>query len=433
LSPSAARAARANRPFDRFIVIVLDSVGCGDAPDAAAFGDDGANTLARVVNEAAPALPHLARLGLDRIAGVPPLARRQPAGARGVADEGTNGSGTGGASAPSRGDARDRRPLPAASWGRLTERSNAKDTMSGHWELMCVQSNQPLPLYPDGFPVEVIERFERAIGRGTLGNVPASGTEIIRELGEEHLRSGKPIVYTSGDSVFQIAAHEDVVPVDRLYRMCETARAQLDGDHRVARVIARPFVGNGAEDFERTSRRRDYALPPPEPTALDIMVETGLRTYGVGKIHDIFAGRGLSDWVKTESNADGVDKTIAAMRADAGDLIFTNLVDFDSKYGHRRDVRGYAAALEGFDHSVPCLLDALGSRDCLMITADHGNDPGFKGTDHTRERVPLLACSAHAPRDLGTRETFADLGRTVLDNFGLRGARGASFLDLLVG
>lgn len=391
-------SATGSRPFDRFIVIVLDGVGCGDAPDAASFGDEGANTLASVINGARPELVHLRRLGLDRIAGVPAL-----------------------------GD--DGEVSPEASWGRMTERSGAKDTMSGHWELMGVVSSDPFPLYPEGFPAEVIESFEQAIGRGTLGNLPASGTEIIRELGEEHRRTGKPIVYTSGDSVFQIAAHEEVIPVEKLYAMCETARAQLDGQHRVARVIARPFIGDAPESFERTPRRRDYALPPPAPTALDILVDAGLRTHGVGKIHDIFAGRGLSGWVKTEGNADGIEKTLAAMRAGAGELIFTNLVDFDSEYGHRRDVPGYAAALEAFDLALPLLLDATGERDCLVLTADHGNDPAFKGTDHTRERVPLLVVSGCEPHDLGTRSCYADLGRTVLDNFGLQTEAGASFLD----
>ncbi|MGD8330037.1 MAG: phosphopentomutase [Acidobacteriota bacterium] len=391
-------AAAGSRPFDRFIVIVLDSVGCGDAPDAADFGDEGANTLGSVISGARPDLVHLRRLGLDRIPGVPSL-----------------------------GDDAD--VSPSASWGRLTERSGAKDTMTGHWELMGVVSAEPFPLYPEGFPIEVMERFEQAIGRGTLGNVPASGTDIIRELGEEHRRSGKPIIYTSGDSVFQIAAHEETIPVEELYAMCETARAQLDGPHRVARVIARPFVGETPESFERTPRRRDYALPPPAPTVLDILLDGGLRTYGVGKIHDIFAGRGLSDWVKTESNADGVEKTLAAMNGGCGELIFTNLVDFDSKYGHRRDVSGYAAALEDFDLALPLLLDATGERDCLMLTADHGNDPAFKGTDHTRERVPLLVASGCEPHDLGTRSSYADLGRTVLDNFGLRTDAGESFLD----
>ena len=392
------------RSFDRFIVIVCDSLGCGDAPDAEAFGDSGANTIASIVQQAYPTLPHLARLGLGRIPGVPPLA--------------------GGAPEPGE---------PLASFGRMTERSGAKDTMSGHWELMCVISHEAFPMYPQGFPPEVMTRFEEAIGRRTLGNIAASGTEIIHDLGGEHMRTGAPIVYTSGDSVFQVAAHEDVIPVDELYAMCDVARAQLEGPHRVARVIARPFVGSGPDDFKRTPRRRDYALPPPRPTALDILVAAGLRTHAVGKIHDIFAGRGLSDYTKTVSNADGVDKTIAAMRSNSAELIFTNLVDFDSLYGHRRDVTGYAAALEEFDDAVPRLLDAMGPRDCLVLTADHGNDPAFRGTDHTRERVPLLVSSRFPVRDLGTRGSFADLGQTVLHNFGLQGDSGESFLPAISG
>lgn len=392
-------AAASRRPFDRFVVVVCDSVACGDAPDAADFGDAGANTLASVIQGGRPELPNLARLGLDRIAGVPALHE--------------------GPEAP---------PPPRAAWGRMTERSGAKDTMSGHWELMCVESEGAFPVYPKGFPPDVMERFEKAIGRATLGNYPASGTEIIRELGEEHVRTGAPIVYTSGDSVFQVAAHEEVIPIDELYDMCAVARRQLDGPHRVARVIARPFVGADADGFERTARRRDLALPPPAPTALDLLVDAGYRTWGIGKIHDIFTGRGLSGYTKTVDNADGVEKTIEALVDDAGELIFTNLVDFDSKYGHRRDVAGYAAALAEFDRALPRLLDALGPDDCLVITADHGNDPAFAGTDHTRERVPLLVYSGHTPCHLGTRKTFADLGQTVLDNFGLEAEKGTSFL-----
>ncbi len=389
------------RSFDRVLVVVLDSVGCGQAPDASDFGDAGANTLGRVINDASPRLDNLARLGLDWIPGVPAL----------TPDAATL-------------------QTPRAAWGRMTEIAAAKDTVSGHWELMCVVSSEAFPVYPDGFPKGVIARFEKAIGRPTLGNYPASGTEIIRELGEQHVRSGTPIVYTSGDSVFQLAAHEAVVPVCELYEMCSIAREMLVGPDRVARVIARPFVGDDADSFARTSRRRDFALPPPGPTALDLLTDAGYRTHGIGKIDDIFAGRGISSYVKTDDNTDGVARTIQALNEDAGDLIFTNLVDFDSLYGHRRDVEGYAAALAAFDELLPDLLSALRPCDCLMLTADHGNDPGFRGTDHTRERVPLLVFSQRTePRDLGTRVTFADLGQTVLDNFGLRAeGPGTSFL-----
>ena len=415
-------AATPPRRFDRFIVIVCDSLGCGDAPDAATFGDEGANTLARVIEREHPAIPNLARLGLDRIPGVPSLDY-----ARGGSAAESGAAGTSALGAEAAGGASG---VASAAWGRLTERSGAKDTMSGHWELMCVVSSAPFPVYPDGFPPHVMRRFEQAIGRGTLGNRPASGTAIIEELGAEHLRSRKPIVYTSADSVFQIAAHEDVVPVEELYAMCETARRQLDGEHRVARVIARPFVGDAASGFRRTGGRRDFALEPPEPTALDLLVEAGFRTYAVGKIHDIFAGRGVSEHVKTANNDEGMDRTLAAVEGGDFELIFTNLVDFDTDFGHRRDVAGYAAALAAFDAGLPRLLRALGASDCLMITADHGNDPGWKGSDHTRERVPLLVPAARAV-DLGTRRSFADVGATLLDNFGLRAPRGTSFVDAL--
>lgn len=414
-------AAPPPRPFDRFIIVVCDSLGCGGAPDADAFGDQGANTLARVIGRQ-PHLPFLAALGLDRVPGVPSLdySREAPHGA----DDAPAGAG------PARVGA-EQVARRGAAWGRLTERSVAKDTMSGHWELMCVTSSAPFPVYPDGFPPSVMRRFEEAIGRGTLGNRPASGTVIIEELGDEHMRSGKPIIYTSGDSVFQVAAHEEIVPVPELYAICETARRQLDGDHRVARVIARPFVGSGDSGYRRTGRRRDFALEPPQPTALDVLAGAGLRTYGVGKIYDIFAGRGLSGHVKTATNAEGMAATMAAMQTGDYSLIFTNLVDFDTDFGHRRDIDGYAAALSAFDAELPTLLAAVGPRDCLMITADHGNDPGWKGTDHTRERVPLLAYGVATPSDLGTRTSFADVGRTILDNFRLRAGDGTSFLEAL--
>ena len=394
------------RSFDRMVVLVLDSVGCGEAPDAAEFFDVGANTLARVITEARPRLDNLERLGLDWIEGVPAL---------------TEDSTT--------------LETPLAAWGRMTQIAGAKDTLSGHWELMCVASFKRFPVYPDGFPEGVIARFEQAIGRSTLGNYPASGTDIIDDLGEEHLRSGSPIVYTSGDSVFQLAAHEEIIEARELYEMCTIARDLLSGPHRVARVIARPFIGNPSDGFVRTSRRQDFALPPPHGTALDLLTAAGHRTHGIGKIHDIFAGRGLSSSIKTVDNADGIAKTIEALQQDAGELIFVNLVDFDSAYGHRRDIAGYAAALAAFDEQLPDLVEALGPRDCLMITADHGNDPGFRGTDHTRERVPLLVVSQSTePSDLGTRPTFADLGQTVLDNFGLRAeGPGTSFLAAISG
>ncbi len=390
--------ARRGRSFDRIAVVVLDSVGCGEAPDAEAFGDTGSNTLAHVIEAADPHLPNLAGLGLGRIEGVPALG----------ADS-----------------------APRGAYGRMVERSAAKDTMTGHWELMGLISNSDFPTYPNGFPEDLIHEFETAIGRPTLGNRAASGTEIIEELGQEHMTTGAPIVYTSGDSVFQVAAHEDVILVRELYEICETARSMLAGEHGVGRVIARPFIGAGPGSFQRTSRRHDYAMSPPEPTALDKMVTAGLSTYGIGKIHDIFAGQGLTGWQRTAGNAEGVETTCSAIREGWGELIFTNLVEFDSLYGHRNDPDGYAAALEEFDRSLPGLLAALGSRDCLMITADHGCDPTFPGTDHTRECVPLLVAGEGVrPGALGTRASFADLAVTILENFAVESSGpGVAFLD----
>ena len=394
--------ARRGRSFDRIAVVILDSVGCGEAPDAEAFGDSGSNTLAHVIEAADPHLPSLARLGLGRIEGVPAI---------GVDS------------------------VPCGSYGRMVERSAAKDTMTGHWELMGLISTSDFPTYPNGFPADLIEEFETAIGRPTLGNRAASGTEIIEALGPAHMATGAPIVYTSADSVFQVAAHEEVIPVSELYEICETARAMLSGEHGVGRVIARPFIGAGPGSFKRTSRRHDYALPPPGPTALDQLVAAGLSTCGIGKIHDIFAGRGLSGWRRTADNGEGVETTCRAIREGRGDLILTNLVEFDSVYGHRNDAYGYAAALEEFDRGLPGLLAALGCRDCLMITADHGCDPTFPGTDHTRECVPLLVAGEGVrPGALGTRASFADLACTILDNFDVEiSGPGASFLDEISG
>jgi len=393
--------ARPGRSFDRIAIVVLDSVGCGEAPDAEAFGDFGSNTLAHVIEAASPQLTNLAELGLGRIHGVPAL----------------------GTSASAR-----------AAYGRMAPRAIAKDTMTGHWELMGLISTTDFPTYPNGFPDPVIEEFESAIGRTTLGNRAASGTEIIDELGTEHMSSGSPIVYTSADSVFQVAAHEEVIPVAELYRICEMARRMLVGEHGVGRVIARPFIGAAPGSFQRTSRRHDYAMPPPGPTALDRMVEAGLSTYGIGKIRDIFAAQGLTDWETTADNVEGIDATGRAIREGRADLILTNLVEFDSTYGHRNDPQGYGAALEDFDRRLPRLLAGLGSRDCLVITADHGCDPTFPGTDHTRECVPLLVAGEGVqPLALGARATFADLACTILENFDLEGlGSGRSFLAEIV-
>lgn len=388
-----------SRRFGIFAVVVCDSVGCGEAPDAVEFGDQGANTLAHVIESQHPRLPNLARLGLDRIPGVPPLAGRTAE--------------------------------PGAAWGRMVQQSPAKDTMLGHWELMGVIAEHGFPLYPEGFPEEILAPFRARIGRDILGNRAASGTEIIKELGGEHVRTGRPIVYTSGDSVFQIAAHEDVIGVEDLYAMCRIARQQLRGEHGVGRVIARPFVGHNSDDFKRTVRRKDLPLPPPAPTALDHLQAAGIGTYAIGKIHDIFAGHGITQYEKTPDNAAGIEATRVALATTPQPFVFTNLVDFDSEFGHRNNPAGYAAALEQFDRAVPELLAALPEDGCLVITADHGNDPTTPGTDHSRECVPLLVAGAQVGcHDLGTRATFADLAATILDNFGVDApTAGRSFLS----
>lgn len=367
----------------RAIIIVLDSVGIGALPDAENYGDQGADTLgniARAMNGLS--LPHLEKMGLGNIAplkGIPPS------------------------------------PHPTAAYGKLREQSQGKDTTVGHWEIAGLVKLQPFPLYPNGFPPDLVGKFEKAIGKKVLGNRAASGTQIIEDLGEEHIRTGYPIVYTSADSVFQIAAHEEVIPVEELYRISRIARELLQGEDAVARVIARPFIGRPGE-FVRTSHRHDFSLPPPENTLLDLLIQQGQKTYGVGKIYDIFAGKGISKWVTIEDNRDGVDKTLEAMDRKGFSLIFTNLVDFDMKYGHRRNVEGYAQALLEFDARIPELLDKLGREDILFLTADHGCDPTYLAhTDHTREYVPLLVIGTvvRAGVNLGTRESFADIAQTI--------------------
>ena len=375
---------------NRFIVIVLDSVGIGELPDAAAFGDVGSHTLGNMAREVGGLqLPNLEKMGLGNIAilqGVNPQT------------------------------------APTAVYGKMAEVSPGKDTTTGHWELMGVQLGRPFPLYPNGFPPDVMAKFETAIGRGTLANYPASGTVIIAELGAEHMRTGQPIIYTSGDSVFQIAAHEDVIPVDELYKMCGSAREILRGEHEVGRVIARPFIGEPGS-FTRTANRHDFSVTPPEPTLLDILKEAGLMAYAIGKINDIFAGQGVTGYVTTQDNMDGVDKTIAAIRDRRGKgLIFTNLVDFDAKFGHRNNPQGYADALAAFDRRLPEILAALAADDLLVITADHGNDPTTPSTDHSREYVPLLITGqpARAGANVGVRSTFADLAATVAAVLGVK-------------
>jgi len=389
--------------FNRVIVIVLDSVGIGELPDAAAFGDVGSHTLGNMaVAVGGLNVPHLTQMGLGNIAilqGVKPQT------------------------------------APTAVYGKMAEVSAGKDTTTGHWELMGVQLARPFPLYPNGFPPEVMDRFEAEIGRGTLGNYPASGTVILDELGAEHMATGKPIIYTSGDSVFQIAAHEDIIPVDELYRMCRIARAILRGEHEVSRVIARPFVGQPGS-FTRTANRHDFSVVPPQPTVLDALKEAGLMVYAVGKINDIFVGQGITDYVYTQDNNDGVDKTLAAIRErrERG-LIFTNLVDFDAKFGHRNNPQGYADALAEFDQRLPEILAALAPDDLLVITADHGNDPTTPSTDHSREYVPILLTGPGVKTavNLGVRATFADLAATIADVFGVeRPFPGQSFKELLI-
>ncbi|WP_028610470.1 phosphopentomutase [Paenibacillus harenae] len=389
--------------FDRIAVIVLDSVGIGELPDAEAFGDLGSHTLGHIAGRVPGLqLPHLRRWGLDRIASISDWV-------------------------PAEGAA-------AAYYGKMAEVSVGKDTMTGHWELMGLKMTVPFQTFPDGFPPELIGPFEERTGRKVIGNKPASGTEILDELGEEQMNSGSWIVYTSADSVFQIAAHEEVIPLEELYRACEIAR-ELTMDERftVGRVIARPYTGNPGS-FKRTPNRHDYAVKPPEPTVLNALKVAGYDTIAIGKINDIFDGEGISASTPTKSNEDGISRTIEQLKQPFKGLLFTNLVDFDSLYGHRRDPEGYAAALEEFDRAVPELESQLGERDLLVVTADHGNDPVHPGTDHTREYVPILLYSPAFKETgpLSDRSTFSDLGATIADNFGVDAPpNGTSFLDQL--
>lgn len=383
----------------RAILIVLDSAGIGALPDAAAFGNEGANTLGNIRRvRGRLALPNLYRLGLANIEGstLPDVAA-----------------------------------APAGAFGRCAEHTLAKDTTCGHWEMAGLPLDKPFRTYPNGFPAELMHRFEQAIGRGTLGNCVASGTEIIQRLGDEHVRTGFPIVYTSADSVFQIAAHEQVIPVEQLYQICETARSLLTGDNLVGRVIARPFIGSSGA-YQRTERRRDYALPPFSDTILDALDGAGFPVVGIGKIEDIFCHRGVTMVDHTRNNPDGIAATQRFIESGEGAFIFVNLVDFDMLYGHRNDVEGYAAALEAFDRALPAMLGALRENDILMVTADHGCDPTTPGTDHTREYIPLVVAGPHVRSgvNLGTRDTFADIGATVYEYLtGNRWHVGNSFLN----
>jgi phosphopentomutase len=390
----------------RAIVLVLDSVGAGELPDAAAYGDVGSNTLANTARAVGGLrMPVLGAMGLGNITdivGVPPV------------------------------------DAPSASFGRCAELSAGKDTTTGHWEMVGMQLAHAFPTYPRGFPPDVMDAFTRETGLGWLGNRPASGTVIIQELGDEHVRTGKPIVYTSADSVFQIAAHEDVIPIEELYRLCAVVRTRVCvGRHAVGRVIARPFIGPDATGaYTRTHRRRDFALEPPEPTALDILAAAGVPTYGIGKIGEIFAWRGVCESPHSTDNMNGFDHLLDRVRDQAPGFVFANLVDFDMVWGHRNDVAGYAGGLEAVDGRMPDLLDAMSPGDLLIVTADHGCDPTTPSTDHSREYVPLLAMVKGGMRtgaDLGTRATFSDIGATVLDFYGLSGAcgHGVSFLKEL--
>jgi phosphopentomutase len=385
--------------FGRVIWIVLDSVGIGELPDAADYGDVGRTTLGHIAESRPLALPNLVRLGLANIA---PLAHLVAAAS------------------------------PVGAYGRGVTHSPGKDTTTGHWEMAGVWLDQAFPTYPHGFPREVIAQFEKQIGRGTLGNRPASGTEIIKELGEAHVRTGKPIVYTSGDSVFQIAAHEDVIPIAELYRMCEIARRLLDGPNRVGRVIARPFAGTTGH-FARTTRRHDYAVDPPKPMLLDVLAERSVPVFGIGKIHDIYNGRGVEKYVTTTGNADGMAKLTAGFDERENGLLFCNLVDFDMLYGHRKDVEGFAQSLEEFDRLLEPFLALMKASDLLIITADHGCDPDSRWptTDHSREYVPILTYSpgSGAGVNLGVRETLADMGQTVAEIFAGEIPHGKSFLS----
>jgi phosphopentomutase len=386
--------------FERIALIVLDSVGIGAMPDAADYGDAGRDTLGHICERRGLNAPNMVRLGL---ANIRPLAGLVP---------------------PSK---------PAGAFGKAALLSPGKDTTTGHWEMAGIILDRPFPTYPYGFPRAIIEQFEQAIGRKTLGNYPASGTKIIQQLGEEHLRTGRPIVYNSADSVFQIAAHEEVIPVEELYRICETARAILQGEHRVGRAIARPFrIVGGA--FVRTERRHDYAVEPPYPMLLDLLKEAGVEVLGVGKIPDIFLGRGITRSFPGRNNLEALESSVQAVRSFRRGLVFANLVDFDMLYGHRLDIEGYGRALEEVDVFLPRLLDALAMDDLLILTADHGCDPLGPSTDHSREYVPLLVFSprTRGGTNLGTRTTLADIGQSVAENFGLQISHGKSFLNEIV-
>lgn len=382
--------------FKRVIWIVLDSVGVGEMPDAAAYGDAGSDTLGNIARVRGLNVPNLCALGLGNLKPMPQLPKAEH---------------------------------PEGAFGRCTLASPGKDTTTGHWEMVGIHLEKPFPLFPHGFPPEVMDEFARRTGRTAIGNKSASGTEILKELGEEHMRTGSPIVYTSADSVFQIAAHEDVIPLSELYRICEIAREIMHGKYEVGRVIARPFEGEPGY-FVRTPNRHDYAVPPPRGMLLDRLEEKKIEIYSVGKIFDVFLGRGIRDHVLTKNNADGMAKTLEAMKQVESGLIFVNLVDFDQQFGHRNDVEGYGNALEEFDKWLPQFRAAMKPDDLAILTADHGCDPTTPSTDHSREYTPLIVFGQHAKQgvDLGLRPTLSDIGQTVAENFGTSIGVGQSFL-----
>lgn len=384
--------------YKRVIVIVLDGVGIGETSDSHLYGDQGSDTL-RNLNRVRPLhLPHLSSLGLSAL--IPELGK--------VKDY-------------------------SGSYGIMHPKSAGKDSTSGHWEIFGVILEKPFPVYPDGFPDEIVKEFEKRIGRKVLWNKPASGTEIINLLGEEHLKTGYPILYTSADSVFQLACHEDIIPREELYEMCKIARELLKGEHAVCRVIARPFKGEKG-NFKRTEGRRDFSLPPPYPTLLDRMLERGKRVIGIGKVKDIMGGTGFSEVFPTKDNREGIGKIIKVMKEEEFSLLLANLIDFDMVWGHRNDIEGFARGLEEFDSSIPAILEGLKDEDLLIITADHGNDPTTPSTDHSREAVPVLIYGKNVRKGvfIGIRDSFSDLGKTIGENFGIDMENGKSFLDIII-
>jgi phosphopentomutase len=385
--------------FNRIVLMVLDSAGIGEMPDAADWGDAGSDTLGNILKSRKVDLPNLQKLGLANIRALQDLPAIENA---------------------------------IGSFGKCALKSNGKDTTTGHWEMAGIILKKAFPTFPNGFPPRIIEEFTAKAGvPGVLGNVPASGTEIIKDLGEEHVETGKPIVYTSADSVFQIAAHEEIIPIDRLYEICEIARKILDGEDKVGRVIARPFLGETTETFKRTENRHDYAVPPPADNLLPLLKDKDFDVVCIGKIASIYDSLGVTEDLTAKNNDAAIDQTINALNMESRGLIFSNLVDFDMLYGHRRDTEGYAKALEHFDRRLPEILDAMRGDDLFIITADHGNDPTKDGSDHTREYVPLLVYGKSALRgvNLGTRESLADIGQTIAENFGLELKDGTSFLS----